>query len=441
MKLKKFLFSRGPILSLIVAILFGVFVFMIYYSGYHAMPTNLDQLSVTVVNQDKASQKLQGQLKSALPFDHVKTTENLSQAKKDLNDRKTNFIVAIPDNFQANIKQNKSTALNFYINESMQTSVVSSMRTIAKTIGANVNQQVIVQKGQTMLTESQLGILQKSVATQKSALEKEVAAGKQTIAAAPAASQPALSAQLQQKTQAGTQKIQSTANTQESAIKQKVAQTYKPVSNSVKTKIHRVNKVKSGMNNSMAPFIANLAIYLGSLIGVLVLYGMYVKFAKQFGRFQSFGLLEVTMAILAIVSTSIVSASIVWSMGLAGSKFVGLWINHSLMLFAAYNLNAVLVLILGQVATTLNIFLTMIQVVAGAGTLPVASLNGFFTVAHYVSPIYYGVMSDFNTMYGGPSSTSLLLQLGLLIVGLIVVNLIIVTFRKKQPMLQLESLS
>ncbi|ANK61448.1 YhgE/Pip domain-containing protein [Loigolactobacillus backii] len=441
MKLKKFLFSRGPILSLIVAILFGVFVFMIYYSGYHAMPTNLDQLSVTVVNQDKASQKLQGQLKSALPFDHVKTTENLSQAKKDLNDRKTNFIVAIPDNFQANIKQNKSTALNFYINESMQTSVVSSMRTIAKTIGANVNQQVIVQKGQTMLTESQLGILQKSVATQKSALEKEVAAGKQTIAAAPAASQPALSAQLQQKTQAGTQKIQSTANTQESAIKQKVAQTYKPVSNSVKTKIHRVNKVKSGMNNSMAPFIANLAIYLGSLIGVLVLYGTYVKFAKQFGRFQSFGLLEVTMAILAIVSTSIVSASIVWSMGLAGSKFVGLWINHSLMLFAAYNLNAVLVLILGQVATTLNIFLTMIQVVAGAGTLPVASLNGFFTVAHYVSPIYYGVMSDFNTMYGGPSSTSLLLQLGLLIVGLIVVNLIIVTFRKKQPMLQLESLS
>lgn len=441
MQFKKFITSKGPILALIIGLIYGVVIFAIYYTGYQAMPNNLDQLPVTVVNQDAGSKKLSRQLKKALPFETVKTSTDLKQAKAQLNQRKTYLIVAIPKNFAKDVKANRTVNLNFYINESNQTSVVSGMKAVAQSIGTTVNQQVVLQKGTLMLGQTALTQLQTSVAQEKATMQAQVTKQKQTIAQAPAAQQAQLSTALNTQVATQTQQAKTKAAAQKQAILKQTKKTAEPLAHSVQTKIHRQNKVATGLNHSLAPFIANLAIYIGALIGTLLLYGTFVKFAKTIGRFKAFVNLQFSMAIVAIVSAALVSWAMVAMMGISAESFMALWGTHSLMIFAAYNFNAILMLVMGQMGTVFNIFWTMLQVVAGAGMIPVAAMNGFFKGIHAWMPMYYGVAADFNTMYGGIGNQSLWLNLAGLTLVYLVINLMIVTIRKTQTMVQFEKLS
>ncbi|GAA2979036.1 YhgE/Pip domain-containing protein [Lentilactobacillus parakefiri] len=441
MNLKKFITSRGPILALVVALLYGIFIFVIYYTGYHAMPTNMDKLPVTVVSSNQQNTKLAHQITKSLPFDTVKTGSDLTKAKKNLNNRQTYLVIHIPANFSRNVKANKPAKLNFYLNESNQTSVVSGMRSVANAIGSSVSQQVILKKGETMLTKEPLMKLQTQLQKQETLLKTKTAQEKQSIQAAPASSRAQLAAKLQQETISAKAKINNAATEGQKQIQQKATTAYAPVKNSVNVKIHTTNKVSTGLNNSMAPFISNLAIYLGSLIGALLLYGTFVKFAKLVGKYRSFALMEMAMVIIAALGALIVSATIIGMMGLAWSKLWTLWLIHGLILFGSYNFNEMLILAIGQIGTALNIFLTMIQVVAGAGMVPVATMNEFFKISHYISPMFYGIRADFNTMFGGPAIIGAMTGLEILTIAVLLVNLLIVALRKRQPMLQFEQLS
>lgn len=140
---------------------------------------------------------------------------------------------------------------------------------------------------------------------------------------------------------------------------------------------------------------------------------------------------------------SIIIAGVVsWAISamIGTGNFGELWLSHLLTIFAAYNFNSIMLLILGQVGTALNIFLTMLQIVAGAGMIPVVTMNAFFKAIHSFTPMYYGITNDFNAMYGGTAPTSLWHNFIALIVGIIVINLIIVTFKKQQTMLRFDKL-
>lgn len=78
---------------------------------------------------------------------------------------------------------------------------------------------------------------------------------------------------------------------------------------------------------------------------------------------------------------------------------------------------------------------------AGAGMVPVITMNSFFNAAHFVSPLYYGVAADFNVMYGGTGTNKIWFNSMVMMFVLIVINLIIVALRKRQPMLQFNQLS
>jgi uncharacterized phage infection (PIP) family protein YhgE len=413
--MKKFLTSKGPILALLVVALYGILVFLIYFEGYDAMPNHMDEMPISIVNQDSKSDKLASQIEDQLDFKHIKKTNDLSKAKSDLKSRKTYLIINIPKNFTRDVQQNKSTELNFYVNDSNSYSGVSAMKNVATAVGGSVNKQVIVEKGKSMLTKAQLSVLQQNVDAQKAQL----------------ATQPAA---VQQQAEA---KVQA----QEAQINQNTNTAYKGVGNSVKTNIHQVNKAKSGLNIALAPFFANLAVYIGSMLGMLLLYGTYVKFSKQVGRGRSFAMLEVTMLILSVIGAAVVSAVIAPMMGLSGNGFMQLWLNHGLEIFAAYNFNAILVLLLGQMGTVLNIFLTMIQVVSGAGMVPLVTMNGFYKFAHVISPMYYSVQADFNIMFGGNNTSSFWWGIVILTLCIIVVNIGIVSLRKKPTMINFEDLS
>lgn len=441
MKFKQFVSSRGPILALVIALIYGIIVFAIYFSGYHAMPNNVDKLTVTIVNQDKSSQRLSKQLKKTLPYDHVKTATNLSRAKRQLDSRDTYLIINIPKKFAKSVSANKQPNLNFYVNESNQTSVVSAMKSTAASVGNSVNQKLVLQKGTLMIAKSQLKQLSKQLKQEQAAAQAEITKQKQTIAAAPVSQQDQLTAKLesQVKTKQATSKAKATAK--KNQIVSQAEKQATPLADNVNIKIHRQNKVKEGLNYSLSPFIANLSIYLGAMIGALILYGTYAKFVKVIGRFKSFANLEIIMLLVSIIASSLVTWAMTSMMGLGGSHYLDLWITHSLMIFAAYNFNSILILLMGQMGTAVNVFFTMLQVVAGAGMVPVVAMNGFFKAIHGLMPMYYGVTADFNAMYGGTGTTAIWNAFIILTICTLIINLVIVYVRKHQPMLDFSKLS
>lgn len=441
MNLKKFLTSRGVILATIVSILYGCLIFTIYFTGYQAMPKHVDKLTVTVVNRNKNTKTLANQVEKALPFKHIKKVSSLSIAKTQLHHKKSAMIIEIPKNFKSKITSNSPTNLNFYIDEATPYSQVSALKTVSQKIGNTVNQQVIIEKGKAMLAKAPMTSLEKTAQAKQAQLQNQLQAKKQQLAQASRAQQPRLEALLKQQELAAKQKLETQVNQQASGIRNRVSNAYQNVDRSVETNFVRVHPVKTGMNHALAPFIANIAVYLGTLIGALLLYGTYAKFAPIIGRFKSFSFLEIAAVLLAIIGSLFTSWGIAGFMGLGGSQFINLWLNHGLEIFASLNFNLILVLLLGQIGTALNIFLTMIQVVSGAGMIPLITLNSFFKAAHYVSPMFYSVQSDFNIMFGGNQTGMYWGQLILLSLGILILNIVIVTFRKHQPILDFHQLS
>lgn len=402
----KMLKSKGVLLSLLVMLVYGVLVFAIYFTGYRPLPSHMTDLPITLVNQDKQGDKLNSQLKTSLSsFKTVHETKHLKPALKKLKSRKSFLVVDIPKGFTKRVQNNQQAHLNFYVNEANQTLVVSGMKNVANRIGSAVNNKVAVEKGKAILTKAMVQQLQ------------------QQVPAAAAASNP------------------QTVKQQEQAINAQVNSAYQNVGNSVHTKIHRVNKVKTGVNHAMAPFFISLAAYLGALIGAVLLYGTYAKFARMGNRVKSFGMIELFMTLLAIIGGIIVAWTLVAATGDGATNFAGIWLIHSLEIFAAYNLNFICILLIGQMGAGINIIFTMLQVVAGAGMVPVQLMDSFFKAIHYLSPMYYSIMSDYDFLYNRGSFSSLWQGVTWLALGYLVLNLVIVALRKKQPIMKFEDLA
>ncbi|GAY72192.1 YhgE/Pip domain-containing protein [Lentilactobacillus kosonis] len=173
-QLKKFLTSKEVLVTLFLLIIYGCLIFTIYFNGYSGVPKKVEDMPVTIVNQDSNSKHLANQLNDSLPFNHIHHSNNLNSTKQKLNDRKTFLIIAIPKNFSKDINQNKSVNLNFYINQSNQSAVTSGMNTVASSVGSTINQQVILKKGQAMLAEGQMSVLKKTLATQQKKMAAQV---------------------------------------------------------------------------------------------------------------------------------------------------------------------------------------------------------------------------------------------------------------------------
>ncbi|GAY72194.1 hypothetical protein [Lentilactobacillus kosonis] len=92
-----------------------------------------------------------------------------------------------------------------------------------------------------------------------------------------------------------------------------------------------------------------------------------------------------------------------------------------------------MLMLFGILGTSVNVFITMLQVVASGGMIPVIAMNGFYRAIHSIAPMYYSVTADFNIMYGGSGTTTLWTKLILIIIALIVINLVIVSLKRNKP--------
>ncbi|RHW51827.1 hypothetical protein DS831_00375 [Bombilactobacillus bombi] len=441
MKLKNFFSSKGIILALIVTIVYGSLIFWIYDSGYQGVPKDIKELPVTIVNQDFKSKKLAQQLKKSLPFKDIHESENLSQSKKDLQQRKTYLLINIPPKFTQDIKQGHKVKLHFYLNDSNPTAIANSLNLMTQRLGQIVNQNLALKKQTLILAQPALRELKQSIQQQQIDSQAKLQIAQQQIALAPAAQQPQLQVELRQQIQAQKQQAKVQIQQQKRAVINRNNMKAQNVVQPVTTRVHHRNYVHSGMNNLMAPFFNNIALYLGAMIGSLILYGVYVKFVSDIGRLRAFADLELAFVFLAVVGSAIVTAITLKIMPISFAKYCNIMLGHIVSLFLYYNFNLIMILLFGQIGASFNIIFTMIQIVSGAGIVPVLVMNNFFKSVHYFSPLYYGIQNDFNLMYGGDLTSQQQIGTILLLITCLCINFVIVTIRKKQPMLHFESLS
>lgn len=442
MHLKKFLSNRGTILGFLVTLLFGILVFLIYFTGYQAMPNNLDQLPVTIVNQSKSNHQISHQLKKQLPFKHIHETQDLKHAQDNLAARQTYLIIAIPAHFAQKALQNKQPQLTFYVNQANPTSVNTSLNKVTQKVSSQLIQQLTLQQTTLQLAQPQLTALKQTLKQQQQAAQSKFKQAQQQIAAAPEDQQAKLTAQLQQQVHQQQQQAQKTAKNKVQTILQTAKkQAQKQSLPVIKVKLHTQNPVKQGMNYSMAPFFATIALFLGTMIAALLLYGTYAKFAPQIGRFQAFFHIEVIYLLISFVNGGVISWFMSVMLNLSRLNLGVLWLVHSLFMLTVFNFTSVVYFAIGQIGVTVNILLTMIQVVSGAGMLPVSAMNGFYRTMHYISPMYYNIQADMINFYGGHGLTANIQGQLFLLISLIVLNLIIIIIRKKQPFVDLRKLS
>lgn len=405
MYFKKFLQSKGVVGSLIIILFYGLLMVGVYFSGYKAIPSKINQLPVAIVNQDNASRPLANQLKNKLPFKHIKTNLTFTEAKNQLQDRKVYLIINVPKNFNDDIKDitHSSTAtLKFYINYSNPTTVTTTMESASKALGSQIQKSVLLKQGQSILTIAELNQLQKQVTT--------------AIAANPNQRDIILK-------QATT--------TKNDATKQ-IKKTYQNIAKTYDYHIIKVNQVPSGMHHSMAPFFLTLSFYIGSMIAAMLIVTSYKSFSPLIGRWRAYLYTEITIGVLSVFAPLLIIGLSKYMLNFNANIYWQLWLTHSIELFSALNINLVFSLILGQLGIMINMPFMLVQVISGAGMIPQCLLPKFFKIMSYISPSFYTIQSDFNILYGGNHTQILLLKL--LTIGLVAValHLIIVACQKNK---------
>ncbi|MNC22507.1 hypothetical protein D3C75_705090 [compost metagenome] len=102
-----------------------------------------------------------------------------------------------------------------------------------------------------------------------------------------------------------------------------------------------------------------------------------------------------------------------------------MWLLHSLELFGAIQFTSVFCLLLGQAGMLLNMPLLLIQTISSGAVLPRAMMPGFFQAISHISVMYYTVQLDYNTLFGGGQTPTLLLSLGAVAITALAVNTVI----------------
>jgi len=346
--------NKAFITGFVMMILFQVLMLVLFLPGYTAIPKNIPDLKVALLNEDagETGAGIAKSLGEQLPF-RIQTPATMEEAKADLEDRKIHMIIRIPDNFSEKIVDpNERVHLNFYINQSNPSSVSSTMQAVISQVTGAMNEQFAVQTVQGTLQRLQVG-------------EEEAA----SLAA---------------------------------GVPGKIA------ANTVLT-----NAVPAGMHNQMAPMFLSMSIYVGAMMFTMISLNGFHALKKKMGKWPSFLALQGANAIVSIVAP-LAGLSVYFLMqSHDASAFFGAWLTHSLEAFASIEFLSVLFLLFGQLGSILNIPIMFVMTIANGATMAQPMMYPFFKAVSPFTVMFYSVQLDFNFLFGGGRTGEFLLKLAL----------------------------
>lgn len=368
MKFREFLKGKGATSAIFMGVLYAVCMLGIFLPGYTAIPGNIDQLPVAIINDDEGEfgGQIAESLEEQLPFENIKTNVSNKVALEDLEDNELALVIHIPKTFSADLKNSEGpSSIEFTLNEAGATVVASSMNQVVSQINAQ------------------------------------------------------LSAQFSQQTAQG---IFMNFNVPEEQAKEMA----KTIENSYVSNVVTINDIPDGMHNNMLPMFLTMALYVGAMIAAMQLVGAFKANREKATKTRLFIYVQVTAIIVGLIA-GLVSTIIVMGINdLSGDLFLKIFGQQILNYWVSFNFTATVIFLFGEAGMVLNIPILLVQTLANGAVIPRDMMYAPYQWASHISPMYYSVQAYFANLFGSASVSPYLL--GLAVVGLVAmfINIIIV---------------
>ncbi|MFZ0577561.1 MAG: ABC transporter permease [Psychrobacillus psychrotolerans] len=371
MKFKQFLNLQGFKASIFMGIFYAIAMLLIFLLGYSALPGNMDELKVAIINDDagESGSQIAEQLTESLPF-KIDTELTNEKALDKLGDNKYALVIHIPETFTENAQKGESAQIDFTVNEASATMVSSAMSSVV----TEINNQLST----SFSTQTAHGVL----------LNMNV------------------------------------PEEQATAIAEQIETAY--VGNYV-----IMNDVPDGMHNSMLPMFLTMACYVGAMIAAMQLVGAFKLSRGKASKVKLFTYVQGSALIIAVVST-IFALIVAFSISDLDTSIIFKLAGQQILLYmAAFNVCAIFTFLIGEAGMIINIPVLLSQTIANGATMPREMMYGFFNFVSHISPMYYSVQSYYAVMFGSTEQSPFLWGLVAVAAGAMIINMIIVRFVHK----------
>jgi hypothetical protein len=382
MKFVDFLKTKGAIASIFMAIFYAVAMLGIFLPGYTAIPGNIDQLPIAIVNDDEGEygEMIAKNLGEQLPFEEIQTDITSKVALKELEKNDIALVVHIPKTFSADMENGEiSSSIDFTVNEAGATVVSSTMTSIV----TQINNQ--------------------------------------------------LSAQFSQQTAKGV--LMNFNVPEDQAVKMADM-----IENSYVGNFVTLNEVPDGMHNNMLPMFLTMAGYTGAMIGAMQLVGSFKASRGKASKTRLFIYVQLTALLIGVVS-SLSAAGVTYLVNEpSGDILLSLLAHQVLNYMVAFNFTAIFIFLIGEGGMILNLPILLIQTLANGATISRDMMYAPYEWMSYISPMYYSVQAYFASMYGSISPTPYIWGMIAVGLGAMLINMFIVwIFHKPLPVTEVEA--
>ncbi|AGX06792.1 MULTISPECIES: YhgE/Pip domain-containing protein [Bacillus] len=373
MKFTQFLKTRGAIASIFMGIFYAAAMLGIFLPGYSAIPGNVDQMPIAIVNEDAGTYGAQiaGQLQENLPFKEIETDISNKQAIKDLNHNDLALVVRIPETFSADLQKGEgSTGIDFTINEASATTVSSTMKSVVGEINNQLRSQFSQQTAQGVLMNFNLP-------------------------------------------------------------EDQAAEMAKKIETAYSGNVISINKIPAGMNNNMLPMFLTMAGYVGAMIGAMQLVAAFRESRGKASKTRLFLYVQLTALLIAVVSSAVAVGVAYLVNEPSGDLFFGIAGQQILNYMVCFNFTAVLVFLIGEGGMVLNLPILLMQTLANGATISREMMYAPFQWMSHISPMYYSVQAYMANMYSSISPSPYLWSMAAVGGAAMLINIAIVAFLHK----------
>ncbi|MCQ6562373.1 YhgE/Pip domain-containing protein [Paenibacillus mendelii] len=370
--MKALLKNKAVIGGIVMTIFYQFIMIGIFMYGYSAIPKNITETTIAIVNEDQQyGKEISKQLQEQLPF-HITTESFLTEAEKQLENRDIQLLLHIPENFSELMQQGDTLQLDFTMNQSNPAMVTSSLQQVISQMTSKLNDQFSIQYA------------------------------------------------------AGALKGLHVPDDQAQQIAEDIPS--RIVANTVLT-----NPMPAGMHNQMAPMFLTMCSYVGAMIFSMLAVGAMGPLIKERGRWKAFVALQGVSILVSLVAP-LVGLLIYFSVqgGYGAVAFVQMWLMHALEMLGAIEFTSIFVLLLGQGGMLLNLPLLLAQTISSGAVMSQEMMPGIFKFLSHISVMFYSVHLDYNLLFGGGGTGGYLLGLSLLTIIAMAIGAIIVQFKTRR---------
>ena len=376
MNFKQFLKTKGAIGAIFMGVFYAVMLLTIFLPGYKALPANMSELKIALVNDDQGEigSQIAAQLRENLSFKTIDTDLSNKEALKALEKNEYALVIHIPENFSADAQSGNGTSIDFTVNEAGPSSVSSLMQSVV----ANINNQFSTTFSQ---QTAQNILLQLNVPEQQAA---------------------------------------------DLATK---------IENAYTGNYIIMNDIPAGMDNTMLPMFLTTAAYVGSMIAAIQLVGLFRKHRTEVSRVRLFIYVQATALLIGVLA---MTAEVTISYIITDVNPGVLWkvaLQQVLLYMASFNVCAIPIFLLGESGSILNIPILLIQTIANGSSIPRDMMYWPYELISYITPMYYSVQAYFATMFGSTSPAPHILGL----VGVLASENVIKIQKKKKKKKKVKS--